>query len=170
MTLLIAHLLMASTHILWLLYDGRTSGCWTYVSELLVLAYNSNSSTASSKSNLFEGTGAGIHCGSTFGRMGKVIVRPGPGEEHEHVELVFDEDGEDETRAESPSNYDDTTALVGRKQDPPLQHQDLMHGGTWPLTTFDARASVTSVDTLVWKPTKDHARMSRRVQIGRAYG
>lgn len=166
MALLLTHLVMATVHIVWLLYKGQTSGCWSYVSELFVLAYSSNSAKGPSTScNVFEGTGAGIHCGSTFGRMGKVIVRSDNGGESEKVELIFEHEyPEDESDGQA-----DSTALVETRSES-TQREHLAHGATWPVANFDERVSATSTDALVVKTDRERSQVTRRVQVGRAYG
>lgn len=171
-TVLLTHLIMAIVHIICLLYTGETSGCWSYVSELIALAHNSRSARhGPGVHSVLEGTGAGIHCGTTFGRVGRVVVRSHPDgdTEREQVELVFDEHSDGNRLHErQPAGEVESLALTQRRSRP-VAAKSLAQSATWPGASFDERAFASSTDVLVPKSEGWEVCRYGVVKVGHAY-
>ena len=85
MTVLLVHITIAVSHMVWVAFQKRTSRSWSSVAELIALAYNSRPELRT-----LVNAGAGINKSRTFARMVKIRARRNmddPGAEH--VELVF---------------------------------------------------------------------------------
>jgi hypothetical protein len=88
MSVLLAHVLMASIHMSWLLKKRQTSHSWNTISELIALTQNSQPAA-----HALKNTGAGINLMKTFASIAKIRVRQHPiFLELEHVELIFGDD------------------------------------------------------------------------------
>lgn len=133
---LIAHLLMALTHIIWTCWRRESSGCWSLVTELLALAHNSRNSSPQ-----IINTGAGIALGSTFGRIVRIRTTTSELEPaFEHVELVFDEP---HIKEDASTRVDATSG----NQAPPSKVSTMSSFGLGTL--FDDRVCAESTDTLI---------------------
>jgi hypothetical protein len=84
LSVILGHMAIALAHIVWVLCTRATSGCWDTITELLVLAQNSQPAW-----NALENTCAGIKHLHTFAQRSRVRVS---NDMEEHLELVFDED------------------------------------------------------------------------------
>ncbi|RMZ75821.1 hypothetical protein DV737_g5127, partial [Chaetothyriales sp. CBS 132003] len=78
MVVLLTHIIMATTHIAWILINRHTSNSWSTVSELIALAQNSQPAF-----DTLANTSSGVQCSATFSRLAKI----------RHVELVFEHNG-----------------------------------------------------------------------------
>lgn len=122
MSVLLAHILMASAHIYWLIKKRQTSRNWGTISELITLAQNSRPAI-----HALENTGAGIEHLTTFARIARIRVRQQPEfSDLEHVELLF---GDEKVVFSEPQGSLDeprTTSGIGVSE-PILRGR----GGSW---------------------------------------
>jgi len=82
--------LIATAHLLWLLFSRVSSSAWETVTELIALCQNSPPTAA------LRGTSAGITCLSTYTRIVRLGVMPMPEEGgDERVVLLFGDDDEE---------------------------------------------------------------------------
>lgn len=87
MAVLLTHMTMALSHIIWVICYKRTSRNWKSISELIALSQNSRPAFGA-----LANTGAGIEKARTFARVARIRIRPQPGSpERDHVELIFED-------------------------------------------------------------------------------
>jgi hypothetical protein len=165
MSVLLAHALLALGHIVWVLFDRRTSRSWESVSELIVLAQNSMPSF-----KILANTGAGIEKTRTFAQLARIRARNDADNEDEaRVELVFEHETTEGTIPVTQQKYTKRQkfSLNGHSsREPSLSHViDAAHiehrprmSWTWPQdprirsmqqedTEMDSRSS--SADMLI---------------------
>jgi hypothetical protein len=122
MSVLLAHILMASIHICWLLKKKQTSRSWSTISELITLAQNSQPAF-----HALKNTGAGIKARETFASLAKIRVRQMPGSpELEHVELIF---GDGKVVLSEPQKSLDSAKTTSRTSESEPTHRG--RGGAW---------------------------------------
>lgn len=87
MAVLFTHLLMATTHMIYVVHKRCSSSSWGSVAELIALSQNSQPAF-----DVLANTSGGIESRKTFSQMAKIRVRKDPSspDELEHVELVFE--------------------------------------------------------------------------------
>ncbi|KAL2812013.1 hypothetical protein BJX63DRAFT_443803 [Aspergillus granulosus] len=119
MSVLLAHVLMAAMHIIFLLLKRHTSGSWSTVGELIALSQNSPPAYEA-----LANTGAGIEHSNTYSQVARIRARGNSGSsEHKRIELLFDE-----RSSSAEPEHDDST---GRELHI-LKNSLLRHPATWP--------------------------------------
>lgn len=163
MAVLMTHLFMAATHMLWIIYRGETSGCWALVSELITLAYNSRTVAPSLAS-----TGAGIHNSSAFGQVARIQVRCHPENPSlDNVELLFGTSNDDKILL---TDMSDDHSHLQNDVEPDLSLVSTRTDSYGLTTLFDDRPSTTSTDTLISRVPRSDNTFFEYVKSCRAYG
>ncbi|KAK5947754.1 hypothetical protein OHC33_011217 [Knufia fluminis] len=86
-TVLLAHAVLASFHMLWLIIRRRVSRSWDSIAELLALAQNSHP-----PDKALQNTGGGISHLRTYATIANIRIRSRPeNSDRGHVELIFEE-------------------------------------------------------------------------------
>jgi len=97
LAVLFAHLLIALLHTTWTLYTRHSYACWDTITEMLVLAQQSDPA----KTGL-DNTCAGIQLGETFRKKVRIRVA----EEYDsHAQLLFEQDGDGTQAVEVDEAY-----------------------------------------------------------------
>ncbi|KAL4886181.1 hypothetical protein BJY04DRAFT_229322 [Aspergillus karnatakaensis] len=128
MSVLCIHILMANSHIIYVLTKRHTSGCWSTVGELVALAQSSKPASEV----LVNSVGA-IEKAATYARVARVRVVGNGNREGEGVELVFDGDGdedEDSPRSKGGGGHENGHGHVQELND--MQDSLLRSPATWP--------------------------------------
>ena len=189
---LLAHGIMAISHIVYVLLYPQTSRSWSSVSELIVLAQNSRPAT-----DVLHNTGAGIKHSETYGQMAKIRVRaPSDNSATGRVELIFQKSEHlSHTRKGSQQSLvtlapvdDDMEAQRGRSPPPPAQGiRRASPLAMWPAhasklsvqiadeTELDSRSDSVAplVPAAIRAPAEVHIEDGenlRQVEVGKAYG
>ena len=163
MAVLIAHMLLAAAHIIWLaIFTKQTSGCWTLVTELVTLAFNSRS-----HNSYLENTGAGIEYGSTIGQVARIRARcHSDNSVEDRVELVFDCPPHDANGSGiNMANIKSSNHVHGRGS----IGKNSMSQSSGLNIAFDDRARTTSTDTLIALAHSSSDDHFETVQVGRTY-
>ncbi|KAJ5662100.1 uncharacterized protein N7477_009716 [Penicillium maclennaniae] len=135
---LLAHLLMATAHIIYIVCKRRTSSSWGTVAEIITLSKNSQPSF-----DVLANTSGGIDSRRTFLQMAKIRVRQIPGlPNHDHVELLFEN---------STSLHHQRNASNHELDE--LRNNWSRHSVTWPQNTTKITAG-TDVDVGVCRTPK----------------
>ena len=177
MIVLLIHILIATAHIIWLLWKHESSGCWDSIIELLVLAQNSQPAFSA-----LGNTAAGIKNSRSFAT--RVLIRatkPPGGTEADHLEMVYPAEAGDKQDNEMVS-FDSNQSYPA---DPQPEGRRISHPSTWPLHRRHSQASANEsldqqapyIETDLGIPligateaTGLGVRGTERVLVGRAYG
>ena len=101
MVVLLAHIMLAVSHIIFVAVKRQSSNSWDSISELIALSQNSRPACAA-----LCHTSAGISKRGTFGSVAKIRARATiEHSEHDHVELVFDDSNGQPDDIELPFPY-----------------------------------------------------------------
>lgn len=160
---LVAHLFLAIGHMIWLVGTRQSSGCWSLVTEIVNLAYNSRTTTPA-----LDNTGAGIDRGSTFGQIARILVRASDSSTTPaRVELVFDDSIDS---IEDSKDLEMTTGTT--QQEPELGIKQIANtSSSFGLTgLFDERAHTTSTDALISKSDVRERAFFTQVEVDKLYG
>ncbi|KIW68939.1 hypothetical protein PV04_04850 [Phialophora macrospora] len=86
MVVLLAHIILATGHIIFVMVKRQSSDSWDSISELVALAQNSRPSYIA-----LANTAAGITQRRTYGRLARIRAKPTMDQsDNDHVELIFD--------------------------------------------------------------------------------
>jgi hypothetical protein len=114
---LLAHLIMATAQIIYIVRKRRTSSSWGTVAEIIALSQNSQPAF-----HALANTSGGIDSRRTFLQIAKIRVRQIPGSpNHDHVELLFEDSTPDLRRNDSSHELGQLYNNLGH------------HSVTWPL-------------------------------------
>lgn len=175
-TVLLAHAILASVHVLWLMLRKRVSRSWDSIAELVALAQNSQPAE-----KVLRNTGAGVGLFRTFATIAKIRVRPVAGKaQQDRVELVFEEDLGQEQRSSS-SDETNSSMQLERAQGAPVNVSDrqdcIPASWTFPIDRTKVRISHQihahshndSTENLIPQTRKD-AKASDLVRVEYVYG
>ncbi|KAL8967075.1 MAG: hypothetical protein Q9183_003083 [Haloplaca sp. 2 TL-2023] len=88
MAVFVAHMIIALSHTIWILYHGTSSGSWDKLSEYFALLQNSRPAPI-----VLRNTAAGLRAPTTYQRLAKIRVTENlDGSGTDHVELIFEEE------------------------------------------------------------------------------
>lgn len=175
MAVLLLHILIATVHVVWILWKQESSGCWDSIIELLVLAQNSRPAFSA-----LRNTAAGVKHSRTFATQ--VMIRPtriSSDSEADHLEMVYGEE-ENHKQESEMSN-------LGRDQNVDVHTEGgrVSHPLTWPLRrhysqvstngSLEQQASDAEIDLgtpLIGAAANAGLEnpVDARVMVGRAYG
>ncbi|KAI4273062.1 MAG: hypothetical protein L6R35_006433 [Caloplaca aegaea] len=167
---LLLHILIALVHSVWLiLWTGESSGCWDSVTELVVLAQNSQPAFAA-----LGNAAAGIKHSSTFAKIVSIRSTKIPNDARaDHLELVYEDD---ETHVEEDGMVlvQNNHADIGRLMNLSTWSTHRPHSRTSSVRSVepDHDAEIASNMPLVDVAPGDttHSLHPTYVQVGHAYG
>ncbi|KAK5105956.1 hypothetical protein LTS08_000071 [Lithohypha guttulata] len=159
MSVLMAHMLLAIGHVIWMISKRETSGCWSLVTDIITLAYNSRTVAPCLKN-----TGAGVERRSTVRQVARILARPHPETcAMDRVELVFTDSADIDGKP---------CLLEAEMGDVAYDSRESSAYKTEPRdssSVLDERVYTTAKDTLLAKATLAKRKGFEQVQVGRKY-
>jgi hypothetical protein len=162
MAVLLAHLLMATANIIYVVYKRRTSNSWGTIAELIALSQNSQQAL-----DVLPNTSGGINSRKTFLQMAKIRVRrvhdvPS----RDHVEMIFED-----------PKYPDHQLDASNHEQEELHGEESRHPRTWPMNTMESTANfdveswriLGFTDGLLQQPSIDSREATDLVQLDQDY-
>ncbi|KAL8695068.1 MAG: hypothetical protein Q9224_003458 [Gallowayella concinna] len=88
MAVFVAHMIIALSHTLWVVFHAKSSGSWDNLAEMFALIQNSRPAHKA-----LENTAAGVRVPATYRRVARIRVTRHPlSNKADHLELIFEEE------------------------------------------------------------------------------
>ncbi|KAI4196667.1 MAG: hypothetical protein LQ350_006420 [Teloschistes chrysophthalmus] len=175
MAVLLLHILIATAHIVWILWRRESSGCWDSIVEFLVLAQNSRPAFTA-----LRNTAAGIEHSRTFAKQLRIRpTRASKDPQYDHLEMIYE--GEADRGQDNDMIVLDEVRQLNGNHGAPTRPQRVSHPARRPARRHDGQiASSASIGqhsepeidpaTPLIGAAERHHPGARRVVVGCAYG
>ncbi|KAL8658345.1 MAG: hypothetical protein Q9202_007581 [Teloschistes flavicans] len=176
MAVLLLHIMIATAHVVWILWRGESSGCWDSIAEMLVLAQNSRPAFIA-----LGNTAAGIKHSHTFAEQ--VTIRPtraSNDSQHDHLEMIYE--GETHGGQENEMMNLDEVRDVNDNHGAPTRPRRVSHPSTrpirghhsqrWPSASIEqsSEPEMDPATPLIDFAEGSHHASRRQIVVGYAYG